>query len=217
MATLVLYTDAAADPATTGSNTSSPVIMRQFTTFPYTRDWTFDFAPREVTFDNISAEIAEISRVGRYPLASWRNPKLTHVGFEFRVADRESGGRVPVDLRLRALRDMSLSKSPTWFVGFDDLISYQSQYWYNVISAWFISSFSMKVVTRDTNNHILVADCAMSLVEIRNPSVPTAVLPIVVYPVDPPKTAATSGTSGDGTSGTPPATDDGEGCDWSCV
>lgn len=195
------------------SRTPYGVTMRQFIWFGFYDDFVFPYAPKLVDFSNMSGEIAEIQRPRSYATVSQRNLKLTRVQFSFTMADRASGGLLPIDDELRRLRAMAMRDTNVTFQGLDRLIQYNipTEWFTNVltVSWWKIADLSIAVKQRTSNNpvfdlndgsaagnRISVAECSMSLVEWRNPNIPFQWLPQITYPVEFPGGGGGSGSNG---------------------
>lgn len=172
---------------------STRVIMRQLLSTGRYDTYEFPFAPREVSFEELSGDIVEIARAGRYPHTEYRAPKLQKVSFEFRVADRDTGGIAPIDEQLLKLRQMSLRDAVVQISGLDDLVTYSNRSeGIRYDAAWYrITNFAFRSVQRaisgsstNGNHKIAIADCALSLVENRNDQLPVITVPRIFYPVD---------------------------------
>lgn len=194
-----------------------PVTMRQIYN-GQTFTFRFPFAPREVNFDDLNADVMEIENPMRYPNLSQKGLRPTRLSFTVTIAERQSSGLKSVDDELRQLRAMALRDAPVTFTGMDRLLQYQAQLPGETTlsqSQWRITSLAVKVKYRANTpasvdavaNQIAQADVSLGFTEQRNVAVSAVYLPKLVYPVEFPSggggggdvgSVGTSGGAGDG-------------------
>lgn len=178
------------------------VVMRQFIWWGVYDDYEFPFSPRDISYEELAPEIAEVARNQRYPHVEQKSPRLMKVSFDVRIADRESGGIRPIDDQLVKLRNMALRNTGVTFHGLDKLITYRGtgslasapqleQAWYR------LTGFSIQSVRREViagfGHSISIADCSFQFVEWRNEVVDFIPVPRLIYPSEVERAAVGSG------------------------
>lgn len=172
---------------------SARVVLRQLLPEGGVDSFEFPFAPREVSFEDLAGDVVEIARAGRYPHTEYRAPKLQKIAFDFRIADRDTGGIKPVDEQLDKLRTIALRDGVVQISGLDNLITYSNPA-QNIRydAAWYrITNFALRSVQRTVDyqyvgsaHRIAIADCSMTLVENRNDQLPIITVPRLYYNID---------------------------------
>jgi hypothetical protein len=105
---------------------------------PTERRFIFPFAPKDVTYSNLSSVWTEISRTGRYPIVDWTNFQLLKVSFTFELVDRNStdpaqprdgfGLYFSIDEKINVLRQMATAPYPVSFLNMDTFFSKELRY-----------------------------------------------------------------------------------------
>lgn len=175
------------------SNEPEPVTLRQFIWFTAPEEtYVFPYAPREIAYEDLAAEIVEVERSQRYPLVEFKSPRLMKISFEVRIANRSSRGKLPIDEDLRKLRYMALRDTNVRITGLDRLVSERAFPWSGSIeTAWFKwTSFSITAQQREVlpgiGHAITQANCAFQFVEWRNEVIQSVPLPRIFYPPEVP-------------------------------
>jgi hypothetical protein len=105
---------------------------------PTERRFVFPFAPKDVTYSNLSSVWTEINRTGRYPIVDWTNFQLLKVSFTFELVDRNStdpaqprdgfGLFYSIDEKINVLRQMATAPYPVSFLNMDTFFSKELRY-----------------------------------------------------------------------------------------
>ena len=105
---------------------------------PTERRFVFPFAPKDVTYSNLSSVWTEISRTGRHPIVDWTNFQLLKVSFTFELVDRNStdpgqprdgfGLFYSIDEKINILRQMATAPYPVSFLNMDTFFSKELRY-----------------------------------------------------------------------------------------
>lgn len=105
---------------------------------PTERRFVFPFAPKDVTYSNLSSVWTEISRSGRHPIVDWTNFQLLKVSFTFELVDRNStdpgqprdgfGLFYSIDEKINILRQMATAPYPVSFLNMDTFFSKELRY-----------------------------------------------------------------------------------------
>lgn len=116
------------------------------------------FNPLEVDEDNVGISYNEVARPLKRPLLVAEAPMLRTLDFDFVMADRPSGGQLPIDDKLKRLRQFAL----------DDLDLRLSYGLRPYPKKWRITSFSFTTRTRNEGGGTLIADCNIQFTESFN-------------------------------------------------
>lgn len=115
----------------------------------------FPFGPQEIKHDSLSGKTVEIARPGRKPLLFLENPQLRTVSFSAVIADKASGGTVPVTDTLEKLETIAANAyACTFTYGLTSLA-------YNVV----LTQFSYNVTYRNNAGEPLRASVDVQLTE----------------------------------------------------
>ena len=115
----------------------------------------FPFGPQEIKHDTLSGKTVEIARPGRKPLLFLENPQLRTVSFSAVIADKASGGTVPVTDTLEQLETIAANAyACTFTYGLTSLA-------YNVV----LTQFSYSVTYRNNAGEPLRASVDIQLTE----------------------------------------------------
>lgn len=148
----------------------------------------FPMSPVEVSVESLSSVYEEIPRPQNYPLLAWSEQQLAKANLEFRLFNRASGGSANIEDQLNILRGMASLPAPVWFNGVDRMLMdpVGGRVDTGLGSArtfllWRINDMSATTVRRDKDNRATQVDIQLSLIEERNPFLPTVVLPRITY------------------------------------
>ena len=153
----------------------------------------FPFGPKDVKLDSLVANIVEIDRPGKKPILFRQNSQLRTVSFEAVIADKASGGVVPVDDFLDKLTTLADYSTPCKFI-------------YGLTSLTFavvLTQLSINVTHRNNSGAPVRADVSVQLTECPYITQEITALQAVVQDVTPPPTPVHSKPSKTNP-GTPP-------------
>jgi hypothetical protein len=163
----------------------------------------FPVSPVEVSLESLSAVYEEIPRPQNYPLLAWSELQLAKANLEFRLFNRDSGGSANIEDQLNILRGMASLPAPVWFNGVDRMLMdpVGGRVDTGLGSArtfllWRINDMSATTVRRDKENRATQVDIQISLIEERNPFLPTVVLPRITYGYSPTRSSTPTGPTG---------------------
>lgn len=140
--------------------------------------YVFPFTPTQIEFSDLSNNYTEIERPGNFKLIERRAPNLTRVSFSFLAVDRDSQGKRSIENQLRFLNRISTANAPIAFAGMGGLLGLNHQGTYRL---WRITDFGFTVTRKNEKNDVSQAECRITLVEDRNPSLPVETLTQIVY------------------------------------
>lgn len=141
--------------------------------------YVFPYLPVEADFSGLPLEYVEIDRPGNQKILASRGMQLQKISFKFVVADRESGGVLPVDDELAFLTRMATRDAPVALAGLGSLIGKRPSD--EAYRLWRIVDMSFSVRRRDMNGNVTQAEVTMTLSEDHNPDIVTALLPKIEY------------------------------------
>lgn len=108
------------------------------TLVPAERRFVFPFAPKDVSYSNLSSVWTEINRTGRHPIVDWTGFQLLKVSFTFELVDKNStdaaqprdgfGLYYSVDEKINLLRQMAIAPYPVSFLNMDTFFSKELRY-----------------------------------------------------------------------------------------
>jgi hypothetical protein len=108
------------------------------TLVPTERRFVFPFAPKDVSYSNLSSVWTEINRTGRHPIVDWSGFQLLKVSFTFELVDKTStdaaqprdgfGLYYSVDEKINLLRQMAIAPYPVSFLNMDTFFSKELRY-----------------------------------------------------------------------------------------
>lgn len=108
------------------------------TLVPTERRFIFPFAPKDVSYSNLSSVWTEINRTGRHPIVDWSGFQLLKVSFTFELVDKTStdaaqprdgfGLYFSVDEKINLLRQMATAPYPVSFLNMDTFFSKELRY-----------------------------------------------------------------------------------------
>jgi hypothetical protein len=168
-----------------------------------TREFTFPYAPVEVSYTGLARQYTELSRPNDFALLDSVAPQLMKVAIQFRVADPETHGQASIEAQLDNLRLISLLPGPILISGMDGYLSRPIYPAADLgsggrVTFYRMTEFSVTVKRRNKNNQATQADCQMTLTEDRNPYVPVVSLAPIDYADQPSRAVGSVGTSGGG-------------------
>lgn len=146
--------------------------------------YAFPFTPIESEYSSLANEYVQIERPGNYALIDRKAPQLTQVSFSFLVVDRASQGLVSVENQILFLNQFASANAPIAFVGMGGLLGRNPE---GVYRLWRVNNFTIGVRRKTPNNEVSQAECQMTVIEDRNPDLPTATLPRITYTKTVPK------------------------------
>ncbi len=115
----------------------------------------FPFGPQNIKHDKLAGKTVEIARPGKKPILFLENPNLRTVSFQAVIADKGSGGAVPITGILEKLETIATNAHPCNFTyGLTSLA-------YNVV----ITQFSYDVSYRNNAGEPLRAEVSIQLTE----------------------------------------------------
>lgn len=148
--------------------------------------YAFPYTPVETEYSALSNEYVQIERPGDYPLIDRKSPQLTQVSLSFLVVDRASHGLLSVDDQLVFLNRFVSLNAPVAFVGMGGLLGRNTEGAYRL---WRINNFTVSARRKTPDGAVSQAECQITLIEDRNPDLPTVTLPRIVYMKTPPSKA----------------------------
>lgn len=142
-------------------------------------DFYFPFTPVNITYDNLSDEVAEIPRPGTVPIIAFKSHRLMRISFEFLVAVPLDGLIYDVEESLDLLRTMSTnSQRGVIFFNSDNFLMGLKKYRNNsqIIrlynnAIFTIAEMSVTSTRRNEYGRITSATVNITLVENQNPKV----------------------------------------------
>lgn len=143
----------------------------------------FPYAPVQIGFDSIGSTYEEIDRPGNYALVNQKAPNLLRVAFDFRIAHRPTNGLRDVSKDLQLLRKIARDNAPVVFTGLGGLIAGWSN---GSVVKFRISSLNAEIVTVGPQQEPWQVNCAIELIEDRNPNFTIVAFSSIVYPPPPP-------------------------------
>lgn len=144
------------------------------------------YNPIQVRYGNLADEITQIARPATTPIVAFRQHRLMSIDFTFVMAQPGDGLATSMDEVLQILRKFAASGHRVIsMVNFDSLT--HSPYKYRNLSPesradglfFHISDMSIESTRRNKNNQISQANVTMSLIEVRNPKVTVASIPVL--------------------------------------
>lgn len=163
--------------------------------------YRFPYAPVQVEFSKLAAELEEVERPGSHAIIAERGPQLMRAAFQFRIAHRPSNGLQPVNRDMDLLRAMAGSGKPVMLLGvggFFDSTDSTSQSALGGLK-YRIVNLDLTVIRRGTNNEPWQVDADIELIEDHNPVFSSVNFVPFVYADAP--IAATPATGGGGGGG----------------
>jgi hypothetical protein len=154
-------------------------------------EFYFPFAPMNISYENLSDEIAEIPRPGTTPILAFKSHRLLKVSFEFIIAKPSDGLVFNVQQSLDILRSISTnSHRSIQFINMDALLTTVKKYRNSPsniatnASLYFkVSELSITSVRRNSNGEITHANGNISLIEDQNPTIAKVKIPKIGKPV----------------------------------
>lgn len=108
------------------------------TLVPTQRRFIFPFAPKDISYSNLSSVWTEINRTGRTPVVDWTGFQLLKVSFTFELVARTAtdisqprdgfGLNFSIDEQINTLRQMATAPYPVSFLNMDTFFSKELRY-----------------------------------------------------------------------------------------
>lgn len=139
-------------------------------------DFYFPFMPQEISYSQMSDELAEIPRAGTTPIVAFKSQQLMKISFEFVVAYPNDGLIRDVEDSIAILRFMATnSHRPIVFFNMDSLFQFGQKYRTlpggGSLLRWNIAELEMTSKRRNDAGLISQASFNITLQENRNPIV----------------------------------------------
>lgn len=146
-------------------------------------EFQFPFPPQQVSYQDLSPEIAQIERPGKTPIVAFTRYKARQVTIQFLVAIPTDGLFIDVENDIATLQYIASSGRPVWFYNFDRFLGNPIGRTETDASTffWTITDLSFDSIRRNSAQRIVQADVTMTFIENNNPTIVTAELPQIVY------------------------------------
>lgn len=154
-----------------------------------TYTYYFPFEPIDIQFSGLANEYVTIDRPGTYPLVERKGSQLAQVSFSFLVINRQSRGVLGIESDLRFLNKFVSAQAPVQFSGTGTFLTSISRAFSSASltpRAWRITEFSITTKGKTETGNINQAECSITLMEDRNPTVKLVKLPAISYKETPP-------------------------------
>lgn len=169
------------DPDTCSGYPASTSRMTAITSSA-TYVYAFPYEPNGIEISSVSSEYVTIERPGNYPLVEYRGPQLQEVSFSFIATDRLSHGKRSIEAQMRFLSKFAALNAPIMLSGIGELMeTVKKSSTAANLRSWRISDFSITIVRKNEASQVTQAECKVTLLEDRNPSLPTELIPRIVY------------------------------------
>lgn len=183
-----------------GSNINSEYLdvkkkeVKQVDTNPFMRllpntgtdtifDFYFPFTPQNISYSDMSDEIAEIPRAGTTPLVTFKSHKLLKISFEFLIAVPYDGMTLNVESSIDLIRTFSTySNRSIVFFNMDNMLTVAWPYRRGPAERplrFNITDMSITARQRNSYGKITQAIVNISLIENQNPTM--TVVPVPVF------------------------------------
>lgn len=147
-------------------------------------DFQLPYNPLQVSYGDMSDEIAQIPRPGTTPIIAFKAHRLMTVNFSFILAQPGDGLATSVDDKLQTLRKFATSgHRVVSLLNFDSLTNspnkFRNSTQEKMTDGLFFNIVEMNVesVRRNKNNQISQANVTLSLIENRNPLINITFIP----------------------------------------
>jgi hypothetical protein len=146
-------------------------------------EFQFPFPPQQVSYQDLSPEIAQIQRPGKTPIVAFTRYRARQVTIQFLVAIPQDGLFIDVENDIATLQYIASSGRPVWFYNFDRFLGNPIGRTSTDASTffWTITDLNFDSVRRNSAQRIVQADVTMTLIENNNPKIVVADLPQIVY------------------------------------
>lgn len=160
-------------------------------------EFYFPFPPSQVTYDQVSPELAEIQRPGKKPLVLFARDQSTRISFQFLIAVPKDGVFIDVEDSIDTLISIAQSTRPVIFWNIDKFLGAPSSTGSVEVKFWSIMDLSFESVRRNAAQRITSASARISLIENANPSIDIISLPEIEYTDNVPQQAQPSANVND--------------------
>lgn len=144
--------------------------------------YAFPYEPLNIEISNIANEYSTIERPGDFPLVEYRGPQLQQVSFSFLAVNRYSHGLISIEPQLLFLNKFAALNAPIMISGTGHLLeSLKRTTTTKSFRSWRISEFSISTLRKNDQSKITQAECSITLIEDRNPTLATELIPRIVY------------------------------------